>query len=529
MARIDDIPPEILAHIFTVHGLTSYDLAQAARVCKAFSGEATRASYRYNIEQERASVLISAAQKGRIDWMRKALSMGADINTVGPGRGETPEDLDGYTWCDIYPDDGKYGTALHYAALQGDDDMVALLLTSGASLNVPSYGLCDCIYNVTSENPPDLAPRWLPLHHAVCREHASTANLLLDEGAPLHMYYQSEEFSVLSEEPCDSLIHWAAARGLVTLVRRAMDMGSSASALTRDCSTALHCTRWAWNSEAVIQCLLSAGAELDAQDWEGRTPLAGACAAGNFSSALHLLKAGENIQSQTERGKNTLFYEAASGGSAMILEHHRPGPVVDWDQYQVDFLRTLIEVYGMAYHDSYKSDRKATPKVSLISAACCSTHVVPGVIKLLLNNDSDPNEPSLQGEVPLQMLLGKIKPSGKWILPQNANKYRQAIYILVEHGARISRVAWDFLSRMRLWVRDRKVDRDDRNLLKYLLKKWYEEMAAEDEISADEHEEDDSEENDSEEDYSEEDVSEEVGFEEDEAEDASGEDEAGGE
>lgn len=303
----------------------------------------------------------------------------------------------------------------------------------------------------------------------------------------------------------------------------------------------------------MIQCLLSAGAELDAEDRNGATPLARACTAGNFSSALHLLKAGENIRSQTDMNKDMLFYQAAIGGSDMIPNNDRPGPVVDWDQYQVEFLRTLIDTYGMVYDDSYavfyNPGGKATPNVSLISAACCSTHVVPGVIKLLLDNDSDPNEPNWLGEVPLQMLLSKIQPSGEWELPQNANKYRQAIYILVEHGARISRVAWDFLSRMRLWVRDRKVDRDDRNLLRYLLKKWYEEMAAEDEISADEHgedeseedfpEEDDSEEEYSEEDYSEEDGSEEGGSEEDgseedeaeedEAEDASGEDEAGGE
>ncbi|ROW00296.1 hypothetical protein VMCG_07257 [Cytospora schulzeri] len=467
MAKITNLPPEILAKIFTENGLESSDLAQIARVCKAFSAEATRANYIHNIEQERSSVVILAAQQGRIDWMQKAISMDADTNTVGPGYGETLEEWEDIRYPETYPDDGKYGTPLHYAALRGDDG------------------------------------------------HASTAHLLLNHGASLHLVYVSEEFSFLPDEPCDSLIHHAAARGLVTLVQRAMDMGTSASATTPDGTTALHCTVWSWNSEAVIRCLVSAGADLDAEGWEGMTPFFCACTAGNFSTALNLLRAGSNIhllrtlrpqapstlrtsgptrsaeqaRTETEDAESRLLYETASGGSDPIPHSDRPEPLDDRDKEQVEFLRTLIEDYDIRYDESYPEECfvgwQSLRNHALISAACCNKYVVPGVVRLLLDNGSDPNHLNLQGKGPLQLLLSNITPSGEWALRDNANKYRQIIYMLVEYGARVSHVHWDLLGKMRLWVKDKRVDRDDRVLLKYLLRKCYEELAAEDETSAD--------------------------------------------
>lgn len=104
-------------------------------------------------------------------------------------------------------------------------------------------------------------------------------------------------------EPSHSLIHVAATRGLATLVQRALDMGTDASKPTWDDTTALHCTSFSWNSEAVIKCLLSAGAELDAVDMDGNDPLLRACVAGNFSTALFLLNAGARISSRV-RGVN---------------------------------------------------------------------------------------------------------------------------------------------------------------------------------------------------------------------------------
>lgn len=496
MAHIQKFPAEMLAKILTEHGLQLQDLAQAARVCKAFTGEATRATYLYNIEHQRSSVVIMAAQQGRIDWMRKALVMGADVNAVGPGHGEIFEDLKDHWDTETYPADGKYGTPLHYAALRGDNDMVALLLESGADLNAASFQLCHCTFQAGVGKPPDdYSSRWLPLHHAVCRGHILTANLLLDHGAPLQM-----DYAVSPDEKCQSLIHVAATHGLVTLVQRAIAMGTSASKTTWDGTTPLHCTSLSWNSEVVIQCLLSAGAKLDAKDYLHKDPLLRACAAGNFSTALFLLKAEAKIHPRTrtdQTGMRRLLVEAALGGSNPIPFEDLSGPLDDRDKEQVELLRTLIQDSGKTYncHAAYgrslPGDEHPEPgNDALISAACCRRRVVPGVVRLLLNKGSNPNHHNRAGVVPLQLILDNARPSGEWILYDCANNYRQAIYTLLEHGARVHHLHLEFLQMMRLWVKEKYVERTDRNLFRRLLKQWYEEMAAEDETSADESAED---------------------------------------
>lgn len=484
LAQIGDLPLEILTEIFTGHGLEPHDLAQVARVCKAFSGEATRASYLYNIEHQRSSLLILSAQQGRVDWMQKALSIGADINTVGPGLGESPEDLVylyhwDHVWERIVPDDGKYGNPLHYAALRGDNDMVGLLLKSGANLNAPSFDVCDCLIHAEQT-----APRWLPLHHALCQGHLSTVNFLLDHGAPLKIGYEEEP----DEDSRFSLIHCAAALGHDTLVQRAIDMGTDPSDSSVDGSTALHYASRSWNSEAVIKCLLSAGAELDAENDEDQTPLFRACVVGNFPAAMQLLKAGAdtsspNIQHPPHRG---LLHEAAKAGWHQdTLLAKRPKPQDDRDKEQLKFLRTLIEDHGLNVDEGfdipefYSNTKRLTPlHVALDSAAQYGVkRVVPGVIKLLLDKGAQPNRLNPRRLVPLQQILREISPSGHWKQRDNAKELREVVSELIAHGAMASLIGEDLPKDMRRWVGDEAVETNDRSMFRRLLQMLDQEKA----------------------------------------------------
>lgn len=126
--------------------------------------------------------------------------------------------------------------------------------------------------------------------------------------------------------------------------------------------------------------------------------------------------------------------------------------------------------------------------ITLISAACCGPDVVPRVVKRLLEKGSNPNQYNEEGEgvVLLELLLRNMMPSGEWHLQENASRYRQVIYMLVDHGALMGYVPHDYLGSMRVWVKTRELKKVDRRMIRYLLKKWYQEMAAEDESSTDE-------------------------------------------
>ncbi|ROW01378.1 hypothetical protein VPNG_07615 [Cytospora leucostoma] len=487
MAQITDLPPEILSKIFTEHGLECRDLAQAARVCTAFSREATRANFLHNIEYERSSILILAAQQGRLDWAQKALAAGAMVNTVSPGCGETREQLDfifkegeSLGHRDFRPSDGKeYGTPLHYAALRGDNEMIALLLESGADLRAASYKLCDCLHDATLGKPSwGQIPRWFPLHHAMCRAHESTANILLHAGAPLNLCCDVE-CEALHIKPLHhhSLIHSAAASGLDKLVQHAIDVGTDPSMETEESCTALHFTSRSWNSEAVIQILVSHGVELDYPDLEDRPALVWAYKYGNLATAIRLLKAGATPSNvlKDQRDDDMEFKDKVYDDDILQSFNYQWNPVAvpdgpksldEWNKEQAVFLRTLIED-GLDIHERLFDPEQLPEDLRCalsIATRTGSQYLNPEAVALLLEKGVDPNLDST-----LEQLLDEIDPTEEWYDRQFAEKIRRVIYMLIEHGARVGLVDEDTMGSVKEWVENEAVHTDDRDLFKYLL------------------------------------------------------------
>lgn len=215
------LPVEIWQSIITDDELGCCDLAPLARTCRFMYELVTPQLYRINIEHEHSSVMWRAAHSGSFQALRKALDCGANPNAVGPGRLESSSE---YHARELYKfshtEEMEYGTALHYAARAGRNDIVALLVESGAKLDMPSRNVCRCVehsnlgYVEESGGPP----RWWPLHHAICFGHDSTATSLLDQGAPLLMCYDPID----EDDPgFPTIAHCAAAKGMDKLVQRA--------------------------------------------------------------------------------------------------------------------------------------------------------------------------------------------------------------------------------------------------------------------------------------------------------------------
>ncbi|KAI3395984.1 hypothetical protein diail_554 [Diaporthe ilicicola] len=441
MARVTDLPAELLAKVFTNNGLTSRDLASAALATRAFTSEATRAAFLYNISHEQSSVLVWAARNGRMNQMRRALSMGANPNTHGMTEEELARVWEWNGECVFERE--EFGTPLHYAALHGQNEMVLLLLRNGAQMDSLSLHLCNCVENChvgMSFDIPQASLQWYPLHHAVCQGHVSTANILLDHGAPLETSYCHGGLPSPRK-----LLHCAAARGLPTLVQRALAMGADASGLSICKDSALHFTSESWDSGSVIQILLEAGAPLEAdQSQHGLTPISGACELSNFSTAMHLLKAGANTDFSF-----SLLHRAVEVGHNADWDI-RPQPHSDRDREQVDFVRALIKNHGFDVDEvmvrpTELGYRRVTP-------LCCSLDLEeprarsieqlnPDLAILLLEKGANPNHASRGYPVPLEyalrhfLSLSQTKPNNT-LLP----KLRRLINVMMDCGARFSAV-----------------------------------------------------------------------------------------
>ncbi|KAK7977946.1 hypothetical protein PG996_003997 [Apiospora saccharicola] len=286
------LPVDILDVIFFQSGLDPADLAHLATLHSALYHLVIPRLYKDNIRQRHAHCLFWAAKTGTLRTLSKALSYGADPNTAGPDEADTMEMLEAYAdytslrikvaWAQKV-----FGTPLHFAASLGHGEIVAALLDAGADIHAPSRGLCRCAFNgsrgyrVTSEAEGHgmnesirPLPNWLPLHHAVCNGHLSTANLLLDRGASLQMCYEphaQEDFLALP-----SLVHCATGNGLETLVQRALEVDiRTALRAENELDSPLHYACESWNSKGAIRRLVAAGHDVNLNcGWPVRkTPL----------------------------------------------------------------------------------------------------------------------------------------------------------------------------------------------------------------------------------------------------------------
>jgi len=86
--------------------------------------------------------------------------------------------------------------------------------------------------------------------------------------------------------------------------------------------------------EAVVKLLLEKGAELEAKDWGGRTPLSHAAEKRHEAVVKLLLEKGAELEAKDNNGRTPLLYAAENGNEAVMKLLLEKGPELeakDWD------------------------------------------------------------------------------------------------------------------------------------------------------------------------------------------------------
>ncbi|KAK3306508.1 ankyrin repeat-containing domain protein [Chaetomium strumarium] len=310
------LPPEIVLLIDNLLELA--DRLALCRTNRKFYLIINPEIYRDNVKLNNASCLFWGADQGQLGTLKHALAAGADLNASGPvprkaGESDSSNDADE---VDNQASDGNDAdpgaelfeeslearpqpscTPLHLAAKSGHREVVEWLLDNGADIDAPSYRVCECQSLKSGRHSSRRLsewPRWRALHVAMCNHERSVAELLIFRGASLD----------LDATPGHNhtALHSASAHALIPIIKLLALNDINLDVNQRDAwdNTALHYTSEIWSprdSDEIrdtITKLLALGADLEAHNENGHTPLLNACFRGNFAVAHRLVNIGAN-------------------------------------------------------------------------------------------------------------------------------------------------------------------------------------------------------------------------------------------
>ncbi len=129
-------------------------------------------------------------------------------------------------------------------------------------------------------------------------------------------------------KPGPALLHMAAVLGRAEEIKELLSAGAQQNARDEEGRTPLHIAALHGKVEA-IKALLTAGARLDARDKNGETPLHIAVRRGQVETIKQLLSAGAQLDARDEKGRTPLYIAAQMGHVGATKELLSAGAQLD--------------------------------------------------------------------------------------------------------------------------------------------------------------------------------------------------------
>ena len=180
-----------------------------------------------------------------------------------------------------YADKYNY-TALQAAVCDGATDSVQVLIDAGADINILNYDGHSLLHDACEFGSLEIV------------------KILVSVGAGVRVTNGERH----------TCLHAAAEAGHTEIVRYLVSLPDvDVNQETVDSYTALH--RAVMHVERdVVQVLIDAGADIDIQNNEGRSPLLSACVEGTFDTVKMLVRAGAEVRATDDEGVTCLHYAA---------------------------------------------------------------------------------------------------------------------------------------------------------------------------------------------------------------------------
>ncbi|XP_054721853.1 ankyrin-3-like [Uloborus diversus] len=227
-------------------------------------------------------------------------------------------------------------TPLHIACEQGDAEILKVFFQFRANANITDSqdrtplhiaaekGFSTIVETLADKFKASIFKRTKDgrtlMHIASESGHQETALVFLKKGVPLHM----------SNKTGTKAIHTAAAHGFVEVIRNLLDRGENVDATTPENFTALHLAVQA-NQPEVVEILLGHGANVQlkaGKNGETALHMAAGVIDGHKCAEL-IIKSGADVNAQNEEGETPLHNAARHGQLKTVTQLLEDGAVLD--------------------------------------------------------------------------------------------------------------------------------------------------------------------------------------------------------
>ncbi|KAM7189864.1 Ankyrin repeat-containing domain protein [Naviculisporaceae sp. PSN 640] len=359
----------------------------------------------------------------------------------------------------------SYASAIHVAAYLGNNDVIKYLSQLGASFILPAtriHGqLCECtrfahpVANNSADETAWLHPvvrGWLPLHYALCQGHSTTAELLIEKGAPGYMAeLRPSTGTVDGEPPLNFMASHSAAEAdhadwVYRLIQRkvaekAIGWTDHGEGYDPDATpvidrigprgTPLHhaiaanhrnTEEWMTGARFSAERLLELGANINISSPEIPSPLSFALSLGAWHIASKLLHLGASVT--PEFGDPAIFPAIWSekqgdcyGCGREVPKSERSGPNVDEDAWYIeedaihfgprdDIIKQIIIKGGLKLDACYTA--KGETPLTYVGRAALYSNCHVDTIPFLLGLGAGINQQDANGNTVLHSLASSV-------------------------------------------------------------------------------------------------------------------------
>ena len=294
---------------FVPHGLEEDSKGRAPRACPAMWADPAVCQVLIDagadIEAKNdkgRSPLLMACELGKLDAVKMLVKASADVCATDNqgatclmlaayfGHTETVRYLVGLPVVEVNHEQNVGETALHFAVPEGHRDVVEVLIDAGA--------------DIEANNGKGRSP----LLMACVLGKLDTVKMLVEAGAAV----------CATDDQGDTCLTLAAYFGHTDIVRYLVGLPDvDVNYHGRNNDTALHSAVDDGHRD-VVELLIDAGADIEAQDSTGETPLHYACENGKLAILKMLLKAGADVCATDNRGTTCLMRAVHHGHTETV-------------------------------------------------------------------------------------------------------------------------------------------------------------------------------------------------------------------